>query len=130
VNLKLDTYRYGEPRRTGEGLRIGVTRRPPRGVKESDWAARDYLDAWLRVLSPSEELLASAQGSNDPKVWAAFRKRYTAEMKGSNEARNTIRFLALLARERPLSLGCFCDRDYCHRFILKGLVEEAADGRF
>lgn len=126
----ISTYRYGEPRKPGEGLRIGATRRPPRGVAEKDWAAKDYLDAWLRVLSPSEELLALGKSLDDDKVWNTFRTRYRREMKANTEARHTIRLLARLAAERPVAVGCFCDRAHCHRFVLEDLVREAAAGRF
>jgi uncharacterized protein YeaO (DUF488 family) len=125
MTTQVDTYRYGEPRGGSSALRIGVTRRPPRGVKESDWASGGYMDAWLRVLSPSEDLLAFAHSGDDEKTWATFKKRYLAEMKASSEAKHTIHLLAQLARRTPISLGCVCARDHCHRFLLADLVKAA-----
>ena len=33
--------RLGSPREKNEGLRIGTVRRPPRGVRKEDYAARN-----------------------------------------------------------------------------------------
>ncbi len=53
--------RLGSPRTSGEGLRIGTVRRPPRGVPKSEFASRNFYDVWLPNLAPSEEL--SRKGS-------------------------------------------------------------------
>jgi hypothetical protein len=57
--LKVITYRIGSPRRKGEGLRIGVTRLLPRGVRKSEYAKRDFFDVRLPLVAPSRELLKS-----------------------------------------------------------------------
>jgi uncharacterized protein YeaO (DUF488 family) len=49
--------RLGSPRITGEGLRIGTVRRPPRGVPKSEFASRNFYDVWLPNLAPSEEYI-------------------------------------------------------------------------
>jgi len=58
----------------GDGTRILVDRLWPRGAKRS--ALR--LDAWLRELAPSDSL--RRWFAHDPKKWAAFRRRYAAEL--------------------------------------------------
>lgn len=36
--------RLGSPRESGEGLRIGTVRRPPRGVPRERFASEDWYD--------------------------------------------------------------------------------------
>ena len=50
-------YRCGSPRRAGEGLRIGVVRYAPRGVRREDRAQLGHFDLWLPLLAPSPALL-------------------------------------------------------------------------
>jgi len=40
MRIQLQTYRLGSPRQPDEGLRIGVVRFWPRGVKKEDAASR------------------------------------------------------------------------------------------
>jgi uncharacterized protein YeaO (DUF488 family) len=56
--LRLSTFQIGALAKRGEGLRIGVTRRPPRGVTKSRWVRDGYFDVWLPSLAPSAKLLA------------------------------------------------------------------------
>jgi uncharacterized protein YeaO (DUF488 family) len=49
----LSTFRVGDAPKRGEGLRIGVTRRPPRGVPREKWASEGYFDVWYPYLAPS-----------------------------------------------------------------------------
>ena len=49
--------RLGNPRLEGEGLRIGIVRRPPRGVPKAEYASRNIYDVWFPNLAPSEALL-------------------------------------------------------------------------
>ncbi len=44
--IRLTTFQVGSPAKRRQGLRIGVTRRPPRGVRKKDWTP-DYFDLWL-----------------------------------------------------------------------------------
>src|SRR4051794_41866241 len=52
--VKLSTFQIGTPAKRGQGLRIGTTRRPHRGVPKTAW--KDYFDVWLPTLAPSEKL--------------------------------------------------------------------------
>ena len=61
--------------------RIGTVRRPPRGVKKEDYAAKDIYDVWFPNLAPSEVLLKEVFPIEDEKAWKAFKRRFLAEMK-------------------------------------------------
>jgi len=129
VPLRISTYAYGDRRRRGEGLRIGCARYLVRGVRSADYGRRDIMDLWLPTLAPSRKLLAWALQRNmdDPKVWNTYVRRYRGEMKQTN-ARQTIRLLARIAQQIPISLGCHCrGTTHCHRFELERLIREAGN---
>jgi uncharacterized protein YeaO (DUF488 family) len=128
--LRISTYFYGDRRRRGEGLRIGCARYLVRGVRAAEFARRNIMDVWLPTLAPSRKLLAWAlqRDLDDPKVWSTYVRRYRSEMKQTN-ARQTIRLLAQVATEMPISLGCHCrGTTHCHRFELERLIRGAAGG--
>jgi uncharacterized protein YeaO (DUF488 family) len=117
--------RLGSPRATGEGLRVGTVRRPPRGVKKSDYARRDYYDVWLPELAPSEKLFrwAVSQPWTDAR-WRRYRKAYEREMKAP-AAQRLLELLARLSHRSSFSVGCYCaDEERCHRSILRTLLRE------
>ena len=129
--MAIRIVQLGEPRRKGEGLRLGTVRRPPRGVPKSEFASRDYYDTWLPQLSPTPDLVKlalSAQRTGDAKSWADFMRRFRAEMKEHDAAR-LLDMLAALSHQTNLSLGCYCaDESRCHRSVLRALlVERGAD---
>ncbi len=122
--MAIRVVRLGTPRSAGEGLRIGTVRRPPRGVPKSEHASRDFYDVWLPELAPSEKLVKEAQAAKDERAWAAFERRYRAEMKRP-EAERLLALLAALSRQADLSVGCYCaDEKRCHRSVLKKLLAE------
>jgi hypothetical protein len=45
--------RLGSRRHAAEGPRIGTVRRPPRGVRKSEFARENWYDVWYPLLSPS-----------------------------------------------------------------------------
>ena len=118
--------RLGTPRQQGEGLRLGTVRRPPRGVKKQDYAARDFYDVWLPELAPSSKLFSSIKSRPLTDAnWRTFSRRFVAEM-GKPEARRLIDLLAALSVSTDFSLGCYCeDESRCHRSLLRRLLEEA-----
>ncbi len=128
MKLKLKTYQLGTPRRAGEGLRLGVVRHLPRGVRAADYARRDFFDVWFPVVAPSRELLGWVRGQPDmAKAWPAFTRRYRKEMLGRAESRQAIALLAAMAARTPIAIGCFCDDEaHCHRALLRELILEAA----
>ncbi|WP_137928163.1 DUF488 family protein [Cupriavidus sp. 2SB] len=125
--MAIRIVRLGEVRTTGEGLRMGTVRRPPRGVPKAEFASRDYYDVWYPALSPSAELVAKAQlakGTEDGKAWRSFEKSFRAEMARPDVSR-TLDLLAALSHQTSFSLGCYCeDESHCHRSILRALLQE------
>lgn len=116
--------RLGSPRAKGEGTRIGTVRRPPRGVPKSEFATRDFYDVWLPDLAPSDALVKQGLAAEDDRQWAAFVKKYRAEMKRPEAAR-LLALLAALSQTSNFSVGCYCeDEARCHRSILRKLLEE------
>jgi len=56
--MAIRVVRLGSARYPEEGLRIGTVRRPPRGVRKTDYASRDFFDVWLPELAPSASLVS------------------------------------------------------------------------
>jgi uncharacterized protein YeaO (DUF488 family) len=111
--------RLGSPRTAGEGLRIGTVRRPPRGVPKERFADEDWYDVWLPNLAPSDALRKSAAEN-----WAAFVRRYKAEMKKPDPS-HVLDLLAALSHTTDFSVGCYCeDESRCHRSLLRELLQE------
>ena len=115
----------GTPRERGEGPRIGTVRRPPRGVRKEQYAARDFFDVWLPDLAPSQALVRWVMAAPlTPKRWAAFSRRYRQEMR-QPAARRVLTLLAALSAEANFSVGCYCeDEARCHRSVLRQLLVE------
>jgi uncharacterized protein YeaO (DUF488 family) len=105
-------------------LRLGTVRRPPRGVPKKEFAKRDFYDVWLPLLSPSPELVALAQRSQDERAWKTLERKFQAEMNKPDAAR-LLDFLAALSQQTNFSLGCYCEDEMrCHRSVLKKLLAE------
>jgi uncharacterized protein YeaO (DUF488 family) len=114
--------RLGSPRIEGEGLRIGTVRRPPRAVKKTELAARNFYDVWFPNLAPSEELLKRGQRAETDREWRAFARRYRAEM-AKPDAQRALDLLAALSHRSDFSVGCYCvDESRCHRSLLRALL--------
>ncbi|HYB53255.1 MAG TPA: DUF488 family protein, partial [Thermoanaerobaculia bacterium] len=102
----------------------GTVRRPPRGVPKAQFASRDFYDAWLPELAPSEALVKRALRSRDERSWREFVRRYRSEMKQATPAR-LIALLAALSHRAAFSVGCYCEeKARCHRSVLEALLEE------
>jgi uncharacterized protein YeaO (DUF488 family) len=126
--LKLRTYRCGDAPKRGEGLRIGTTRRPPRGVPRSRWQRENYFDVWFPVVAPSEGLVRRFL-HGDSMTYQKFCASYERELMGRAESRQALELLAALARRTPISVGCYCeDESRCHRAHLRKLIERASKG--
>jgi uncharacterized protein YeaO (DUF488 family) len=127
--MSVCVVRLGTPRDPDEGLRIGTVRRPPRGVRKADYAARDYFDVWLPELAPSAPLVSwSLSEPFSPQRWAVFQRRYRREMR-QPAAQRLIALLAALSSQTNFSVGCYCeDETRCHRSLLKRLlIEQGAE---
>lgn len=121
--MAISVIRLGTPRAKSEGLRIGVVRRPPRGVRKTDYARRGYYDAWLPELAPSAKWVSWALAKPWTGArWAKYARNYRREMKAPDRQR-LIQLLAELSRHTDFSIGCYCERaERCHRSILRGLL--------
>jgi uncharacterized protein YeaO (DUF488 family) len=122
--VAIRVVRLGTPRARDEGLRIGTVRRPPRGVPKTEFAAQDWYDVWFPNLAPSVETMKLGQQATTPAQWAAFRRKYRAEM-NSPEAGHALELLARLSHQADFSVGCYCeDESHCHRAVLRELLLE------
>jgi uncharacterized protein YeaO (DUF488 family) len=120
--MAIRIVRLGTPRVPGEGPRLGTVRRPPRGVPKTEFAKRDFYDTWLPNLAPSAPLMAEGQAASNDKEWAAFKRKFHAEMK-QPDASHLLDMLALMSHHTAFSLGCYCeDENHCHRSVLRELL--------
>jgi len=122
--MAIRIVQLGSPRARDEGLRIGTVRRPPRGVPKSEFASRNYYDAWLPNLAPSEELFKAGRSAKDERAWRSFFKRYRSEMNRVENSR-VFDLLAALSHQTNFSVGCYCNEEqHCHRSVLRQLLAE------
>jgi uncharacterized protein YeaO (DUF488 family) len=122
--MSISIVRLGTPRLPGEGTRIGTVRRPPRGVPKAQFAAQDWYDVWFPNLAPSVALMKLGHAAATPAQWAAFARKYRAEM-AAPAARRDLELLAALSHTADFSVGCYCvDEAHCHRSILRKLLVE------
>ena len=114
--------RLGQPRAKGEGTRLGTVRRPPRGVPKKDFARLDWYDVWYPVLAPSLTTMKLGLGAETDAQWAAFARKYRAEM-AVPAASQSLDVLAALSHHANFSVGCYCeDERRCHRSLLRQLL--------
>jgi uncharacterized protein YeaO (DUF488 family) len=122
--MSLRVVRLGTPRLPREGTRIGTVRRPPRGVPKSAFASQHWYDVWFPNLAPSVETMKIGLRAETPGQWAAFVRKYRAEMAAPG-AKHDLALLAALSHSADFSVGCYCeDEAHCHRSILKQLLVE------
>jgi uncharacterized protein YeaO (DUF488 family) len=122
--MTIRIVRLGTPRTSDEGTRLGTVRRPPRGVPKADFAKLDWYDVWFPVLAPSAALMKVAHAAETDKHWAAFFRKYRAEM-AAPAASQSLDVLAALSSHAHFSMGCYCeDERRCHRSQLRALLIE------
>jgi uncharacterized protein YeaO (DUF488 family) len=122
--MTLTILRLGTSRRSGEGVRMGTVRFPPRGVPKSRYAAEDWFDVWYPELAPSKELMSRAKAARSDKDWNAFARAFRKEM-NEPAPRHALDLLAALSHTADFSLGCYCeDESRCHRSVLRKLLLE------
>lgn len=124
--MAIRVVRLGKPRAENEGLRLGTVRRPPRGVKKTDFAKKDWYDVWVPDVAPSAQLVSWAltEPWTDAR-WNRYRKAYLKEMKDPVASR-LIALLAALSHDSNFSIGCYCeDETRCHRSLLRELLQHA-----
>jgi uncharacterized protein YeaO (DUF488 family) len=124
--MAIRIVRLGTPRVAGEGLRLGTVRRPPRGVRKSDFARRNFYDVWLPELAPSSPVVSWALSDPwTPARWRRYERIYRREM-ATPAARHLIELLATLSATTDFSVGCYCeDASHCHRSLLGEMLADA-----
>ena len=122
--MSVRVVRLGTRRSPGEGLRIGTVRRPPRGVRKEQIAARDFYDVWFPLLAPSVETMTTFRTEMTDLAWRRFVQAYRKEM-ARPDASHALGLLAALSSRTDFSVGCYCeDENRCHRSVLRALLEE------
>ena len=122
--MSVRIVRLGSPRHPAEGPRIGTVRRPPRGVAKSEFARQNWYDVWYPLLSPSPGVLKLGLQADTDAKWAAFARKFRAEM-GAADPSRTLDLLAALSHHANFSIGCYCaDESRCHRSVLRSLLED------
>jgi len=124
--MSLRIVKLGTKRARNESVRIGTVRRPPRGVPKSEFASRDFYDVWMPQLSPGPDLVGMAlraQRERNEKAWAAFVRKFRAELK-TPDNEHLLDLFAALSQHSDFSIGCYCeDEAWCHRSVLRELLE-------
>jgi uncharacterized protein YeaO (DUF488 family) len=116
--------RLGSPRFADEGTRIGTVRHPPRGIPKTEFAVQNWYDVWFPTLAPSAQTVSLGRQAATPAQWAAFARKYRAEMAKPESAR-ALELLAALSHQTNFSVGCYCeDEGRCHRSVLRALLSE------
>jgi uncharacterized protein YeaO (DUF488 family) len=120
--MTVRVVRLGTPRLPGEGLRIGTVRRPPRGVPKARFATDDWYDVWYPELAPSLPTMKLGLAARTEREWAAYARKYRAEMARPGPSR-TLDLLAALSHTADFSVGCYCEAEgRCHRSLLRALL--------
>ena len=122
--MPIRIVRLGSERHENEGTRIGTVRRPPRGIPKSEFASQNWYDVWFPTLAPSVETMTLGKEATTPAQWAAFVRKYKAEM-SSPAASHALSLLAALSQSSNFSVGCYCEDEMrCHRSVLRALLTE------
>jgi uncharacterized protein YeaO (DUF488 family) len=122
--MTIRIVRLGTERARNEGPRLGTVRRPPRGVPKSEFSSGNWYDVWYPVLAPSAGLMKTAFAAETDRQWAAFFRKYRAEM-NVPAASQSLDVLAALSKTADFSVGCYCaDEAHCHRSQLRALLLE------
>jgi uncharacterized protein YeaO (DUF488 family) len=125
--LHLSTFQIGAPATPEQGLRIGVTRHPPRGVPKERWVVDGYFDVWFPILAPYAKLVTQIR--NLPAENTSEREklfsRYERELLADADGRQAVDLIAQIATRMPISIGCFCEEEsQCHRSRLFKIIME------
>jgi uncharacterized protein YeaO (DUF488 family) len=123
--MPIQIVRLGTPRLPGEGPRLGTVRRPPRGIRKTEYASKNFYDVWLPLLAPSPLLVKEALASQSDHDWKRFAAKYRREM-AAPDPRALIELLAALSHQAKFSVGCYCaEETHCHRSVLRQLLIES-----
>lgn len=94
------------------------------GVCPRPSSSQNWYDVWFPNLAPSAETMKLGQAAETPAQWAAFSRKYRAEM-AQPDASHALSLLAALSHSANFSVGCYCaDETHCHRSVLRELLAE------
>ncbi len=119
--MDIVTKRVYEPADAGDGLRVLVDRVWPRGMTREQVQA----DLWLREVAPGTAL--RKRFGHDRSRWAAFRKRYFAELDTRPEP--VARLLDAAAKGRVTLLFAARDTECNQAVALREYLLACAGGR-
>lgn len=112
---RVRTKRVYEGKAPGDGTRVLVMRRWPRGIKKS------HVDTWLKEIGAPVPLIR-AWKTGRLTSWPEFQRRYLVGLK-KPAARAQLGELKALAKKGRVTLLCALpDESRCHRGILKRLL--------
>ena len=109
--------RVYDPPEAGDGLRILIDRLWPRGLSK----AALKLDAWPKVLSPSNEL--RKWYGHEPKRYAEFVRRYRSELSAHQDELAALR--AMIKGRAATLLTATRELDLSHATVLRELLSKA-----
>lgn len=119
--MELRTKRWNDPVDKDDGLRVLVTRYRPRALRKG----RETWEEWWKQLAPSAGLLADFHGKHGPPIsWDDYRARYLREME--LQAPRIAQIARRVKEGERITLLCSSaceDPDFCHRTVLRQLVE-------
>ncbi|QGY41847.1 DUF488 family protein [Pseudodesulfovibrio cashew] len=122
--MPIQVVQLGTARHQDEGIRIGTVRRPPRGVKKTEYASQNWYDVWLPEVAPSPELMKLGQSAETEKEWDIFARKYRRELATPEKSR-TLALLAAFSTTSDFSIGCYCaDLSRCHVSVLREILKE------
>jgi uncharacterized protein YeaO (DUF488 family) len=96
-----------------DGRRILVDRLWPRGVSKE----KIKIDGWAKEVAPSDKL--RTWFGHDPKRWAEFKRRYSAELRSK---KHEMRTLLKGAKRLTLVYGAK-DTEHNHALVLRAALE-------
>lgn len=103
-----------------DGLRILVDRVWPRGVSK----ARAHVDQWAKEWAPSTEL--RKWFAHDPGKWTAFRTRYLAELRASDQRPALLEMAQRSKRNRVTLVYSAADEQHNQAVVLRELLQTLA----
>ena len=99
--MSVTITQLGSGRRRGAGVRIGTVRRPPRGVRKTQYKRQNWFDVWLPNLAPSAALMRQTSIQEDGTGWRTFERRAysrVSRLNGEPNGRVTSRVALRAAR--------------------------------
>ena len=116
--MSIRTKRIYDPTSPGDGYRLLVMRRWPRGIR------KDSVDVWQKGLALSEPLRKAYL--HEDLAWDKFARAYLDEMTSSPDVllpREILLKEARRAQDTTVTLLCSCRGETrCHRSLLKKLM--------